>query len=111
MLVAIAAQSQMTINPSQSSKYLNDSVKVCNRIYGGNVQHVSEAGAIVMTMGKNEQDEALLIVFPAMVRKGMSYDPQKKLTNHKVCVSGLITKYDGAPAIVISNEGQIKANF
>jgi len=43
-----------------------------------------------------------------MMRKQMSYDPYAKLVNQKVCITGEISEYNNEPAIIISNENQIK---
>ena len=63
---------------------------------------------LILYMHDSVQNREIEIVFTQSVRKRMSYDPYAKLVNQTVCVTGKITEYNHAPAIIINNENQIK---
>jgi hypothetical protein len=86
-------------------------VTICNIIRGGNVQHVSEDAPIVLFVEDSSSHQKIQLVFSKRVRGKFSYDPEKKLPDHRACVSGKIISQEGAPAIIIKNENQIKTDF
>jgi hypothetical protein len=94
----------------QTSASLKGNVTICNIVQGGNVQHVAEDAPIVLYITDSVSNQKIQLVFSKEVRKKFSYDPEKKLPDHRACVSGKITEQGGSPAIVITNEKQIKTS-
>ena len=86
-------------------------ITICNVIRGGNVQHVSEDAPIVLFIEDSSSHQKIQLVFSKRVRGKFSYDPEKKLPDHRACVSGKIINQDGSPAIIIKNENQVKTDF
>ena len=85
-------------------------VTICNIIHGGNVQHVSEDAPIVLFIEDSSSHQKIQLVFSKKVRGKFSYDPEKKLPDHRACVSGKITEQNGSAAIIITSEKQIKTS-
>jgi len=95
----------------QTSTSLKGQVTICNIIRGGNVQHVSEDAPIVLFIEDSSSHQKIQLVFSKRVRGKFSYDPEKKLPDHRACVSGKITEQNGSAVIIIKNENQIKTDF
>lgn len=95
---------------SKTPTSLSGNVTICNLVQGGNVQHVSEDGPIVLFITDSASNEKVQLVFSKRVRKKFSYDPDKKLSDHRACVSGKIIEQNGSPAIVIKSEKQIETS-
>jgi len=52
--------------------------------------------------------QKIQLIFSKKVRKKFSYDPEKKLPDHRACISGKITNQNGGSAIIINSEKQIE---
>src|SRR5215212_7602715 len=96
-----------TNNPSKPSESKR-TITTCSLIYGGNVEAVSEEGPIVLYIDDSISHQKIRLVFSKKVRKKFSYDPEKKLPNHRACISGKIIDQNGEPTIIIKNEKQIE---
>lgn len=81
---------------------------ICNIVYGGNVQAVSEDAPIALYIDDSLTRQKIKLVFPKRIRKKFPYDPEKKLPDHRACVSGKIRHSGGTAVIVIRSEKQIR---
>ncbi|HEY6975212.1 MAG TPA: hypothetical protein VH396_02915 [Chitinophagaceae bacterium] len=97
-----------TNNSSTAFSKSKQHVTICNLVYGGNVQAISEDAPIVLYIDDSISHQKIQLIFSKKVRKKFSYDPEKKLPDHQACVSGRVTNQNGEPAIIITNEKQIE---
>jgi hypothetical protein len=84
---------------------------ICNLVYGGNVQAVSEDAPIVLYINDSISHKKIQLIFSKKVRRKFSYDPEKKLPDHQACISGRITNRNGGPAITIKMKNKLKQNI
>lgn len=101
-----------TLNVSAQNKtstsYSNGTTTICNLVSEGDGGRIAKDAPLILYMKDSVQNRQLEIVFPEMMRKKMSYDPYARLVNQTVCITGKLSTYNNAPAIIISNENQIK---
>lgn len=105
-LINFTAHAQQSITPEQAAQHINDSVTVCGLIYYSVVPNISKDEPLVLCMGAAAPNQPLSIVVTQIKRNSFSYDPEKKLVNKNVCVSGVIATFRDKPAIMISDEKQ-----
>jgi preprotein translocase subunit YajC len=110
-LISSKCYAQTNRAATQSSLNNGDRITICNLIYGGNVDAVSEDAPVVLFIDDSVSHQKIQLVFLKRVRKKFSYDPEKKLPDHRACVSGRITEENNTPAIIIKSERQIKTDF
>lgn len=96
----------ITIHVNAQSK--STQTTVCNIMQQDQSANVSKDAPLVLYLQDSASNKKLAIVFAQTIIKKMSYDPQAKLVNQKVCVSGIVKSYNNQPAIFINSEKQIK---
>lgn len=101
-------KAQVEINAQQVAQHIGDSVKVCDIILEGKYLYEAKDEPTQLYMGSRQPYPIFTIVIPTAVRMGFKYDPEKKLVNKHVCVTGRITKFEGRPAIYLSDENSIR---
>lgn len=101
-------QAQTSITPKEAKDHMGDSVQVCDRVLGGKYLLQAKDAPARLYIGSRQPNPMLTIVINADVRRLMKYDPEKKLVNKKVCVKGVITTYEGRPAIVLQRPEDIE---
>src|SRR4051794_4253007 len=109
ILLSRTCANAQTNSASQQTTTKNK-VTICNIVYGGNVQHVSQDAPIILLIEDSISHQDIQVVFSKEVRKKFSYDPEKKLPDHRACISGKITDQNGSLAIIITNEKQIETS-
>jgi len=92
----------------KNTTYDGSVTTICSLVQEGDGARVAKDAPLILYMKDSVQNQQMKIVFPQMMRKQMSYDPYAKLVNQKVCITGKISEYNNEPAIIISNENQIK---
>src|SRR4051812_40830655 len=90
-------------NSASQQTTTKNKVTICNIVHRGNVQHVSQDAPIILLIEDSVSHQNIQVVFSKEVRKKFSYDPEKKLPDHRACISGKIIDQNGSPAIIITN--------
>jgi hypothetical protein len=93
---------------AQNKTAVSSQTTICSLISEGDGGRIAKDAPLILYMKDSMQNRQLEVVFPELMRKKMSYDPYAKLVNQTVCITGKISMYNTAPAIIISNENQIK---
>ena len=93
---------------SKTSTSYKGTTTICSLVSESNSGRVAKDAPLVLYMQDSTQNQRVEIVFSKLMRSKMSYDPYGKLVNQTVCITGKISEYNNAPAIIISNENQIK---
>lgn len=101
-------KAQNEIKPEDAAKHMGDSVRVCSVVLEGKYLQQAKDAPTRLFMGSRQPDPDLTIVIPKDVKLRMKYDPEKKLVNKHVCVTGKISSYEGRPAIYVYNENNIE---
>ena len=101
------------INVSAQRKTVSNfksTTTICSLVSEGEGGAVAKDAPLILYMHDSVQNQQIEIVFTQAMHKKMSYDPYAKLVNQKVCITGKLSEYNKAPAIIIHNENQIKTS-
>jgi len=93
---------------NKASTSYKGTTTICSLVSEGNGGRVAKDAPLILYMQDSVQNQRIEIVFSKLMRGKMSYNPYDKLVNQTVCITGKISEYKNAPAIIISNENQIK---
>ena len=99
----ISAQNKIASN-------FKSTTTICSLVSEGEGGMVAKDAPLILYMHDSVQNRQIEIVFTQSMHKKMSYDPFDKLVNQTVCVTGKLSEYNKAPAIIIHNENQIKTS-
>ena len=97
---------QKDIEIEDAAKYVNDSVRICSKIYQGKYLENLKGSPTFLDVGGNYPNAPLTLVIWGNVRKGFHQVPEL-LYGKQVCIYGVIEMYKGKPQIVIKREYQI----
>lgn len=101
-------KAQTEMKPEEAAKHIGDSVRVCDLILEGKYLNEAKDAPTQLYMGSKQPDPMLTIVIPKQVKDRFKYDPEKKLVNKHVCVTGRVSTFEGHPAIYVYSENNIK---
>ncbi len=101
-------KAQVEINAQEAAQHIGDSVQVCDIVLEGKYLYEAKDEPAQLFMGSRLPDPLLTIVIPKNVRMGFNYDPEKKLVNKHVCVTGRVSTFEGRPAIIVRDENSIR---
>ena len=107
LIISVHTKAQTEIKAEDAAKHMNDSVRVCDMILEGKYLDEAKDAPTQLYMGSKQPDPMLTIVIPKAVKDRFKYDPEKKLVNKHVCVTGRITSFEGRPAIYVYSENNI----
>jgi hypothetical protein len=105
-LISFSATAQKNIDIEDVSKYVNDSVIVCSKIYGGKFLENVKGSPTFLDVGAKYPNAPLTLVIWGDIRKQFHQAPEL-LYNKDVCIYGVIKMYKGKLEIVIQREYQI----
>ena len=92
----------------QAAKKVGDSIKVCDKIYGGRFFETSNGSPTLLNMGAAYPASPLTIMIPGEVRIKMGYAPEQELKDKNVCVMGRVILFKEKPEIVVYDISQLK---
>lgn len=95
---------------AQSLKHSTKSTHttICGIVNESDQGRVSIDEPLILYMQDSAMGKQIEIVFTKNMREKMSFDPYLKMVNQSVCITGRITSYNNAPAMIITNEKEIK---
>ena len=99
--------SAQTFSAAQAVLKVGDSIKVCDKIYGGRFFETSKDSPTLLNMGATYPASPLTIMIPGEVRIKMGYAPEQQLKDKNVCVTGKIILFKEKPEIIVYNISQI----
>ena len=93
----------------QAAKKVGDSIKVCDKVFGGRFFETSAGSPTLLNMGAAYPASTLTIMIPGDVRIKMGYAPELQLKDKNVCVEGKVILFKDKPEIIVYNISQIQA--
>ena len=100
--------SAQTFTAEQAASKVGDSIKVCDKIFGGRFFETSKGSPILLNMGAAYPANPLTIMIPGDVRIKMGYAPEQQLKDKNVCVIGRVILFKEKPEIIVYNISQIQ---
>jgi hypothetical protein len=95
---------------NKTTSKFKSTTTICSLVSEGEGGMVAKDAPLILYMHDSVQNRQIEIVFTQAMHKKMSYDPFAKLVNQTVCITGKLSEYNNAPAIIIHNENQIKTS-
>ncbi len=77
--------SAQTLSDEQAAKNVGNSIRVCDKIYGGRFFKTSKVSPTLLNMGAAYPASLLTIMIPGEVRIKMGYSPELHLKEKDVC--------------------------
>jgi len=96
-----------TITAEKAGNFVGKNVLLCDRVNDGHMDNISKDEPTIVYVGDTYETATLLLVFDKNDLKSFSFDPEKKMENHKFCVHGKVAMYKGKPAIYVKSEAQL----
>ena len=100
--------SAQTFTAEQAASKVGDSIKVCDKIFGGRFFETSKGSPTLLNMGAAYPTSPLTIMIPGDVRIKMGHAPEQQLKDKNVCVIGRVILYKEKPEIIVYNISQIQ---
>lgn len=98
----------MQIKIEDAGNHAGDSVKICNKIYGGKYLEGAKNSPTFLNVGGNYPDALLTLVIWNDTRKLFKKPPEEYYKGAQVCITGRIQIVKGKPEIIVSSPNQIK---
>ena len=96
-----------TITAEQIVKFVGKNVQLCDMVKNGHMDNISKDEPTIVYVGDTYETRTLALIFKKEDLKNFSFDPEKKMENHKFCVQGKVAMYKGKPAIYVKSEAQL----
>ncbi len=71
------------------------------------MDNISKDEPTIVYVGDTYETSKLALIFNKNDLKNFSFDPEKKMPNHKFCVHGKVAMYKGKPVIYVKTEAQL----
>ena len=99
--------SAQTFSAEQAVSKVGDSIKVCDKIYGGRFFETSKGSPTLLNMGAAYPASPLTIMIPGEVRIKMRYLPELQLKDKNVCIVGKVILFKEKPEMIVYNISQL----
>jgi hypothetical protein len=96
-----------TITAERIGSFVGKNVQLCDMVKNGHLDNISKDEPTVVYVGDTYETRTLALIFDKNDLKNFSFDPEKKMPNHKFCVNGKVAMYKGKPAIYVKSEAQL----
>jgi micrococcal nuclease len=105
-LWSLRAFSQKTIEAKDAAKHINETVTICDKVYGG--KYFGASNMTLLDVGGAHPNEYLTLVIKGDDNKKFKGQADEIFRNKKICVTGKIIDYKGKPEIEITEPDQIR---
>ena len=105
--VSFYCASAQTFTAEQAAKKVGDSIKVCDKIYGGRFFETSNGSPTLLNMGAAYPASPLTIMIPPDVRAKLGSAPEQQLKDKNICVIGKVILFKEKPEIIVYNISQM----
>ena len=108
--ISLNVLSQKEVKLDDIGKHVGDSVRVCDKVYGGIFLERRNGTPTFLNVGGSYSNHLLTIVIWPEVRKEFTEKPEEFYKDKKVCVVGKVELFRDKPQIVLHSKGQIIIN-
>lgn len=106
-LASVSAFAQKEIKIEEAKNRSGDSVKICNKIYGGKFLENSKSELTLMDFGAKYPNSLMTLVIENADRNLFKPTPELYYKDKAVCVTGVIKVFKEKAEIVLHNPSQI----
>jgi len=96
------------ISWSEAINHVGETMKVCGTVAGAHWANTSKGKPSFLNVGKPYPDPArFIVIIWGSNREKFSQPPEKYYNGKTICVTGLITQYNGMPEVEVKAPDQI----
>lgn len=106
-LLFFKATAQIPITDAR--KHLNEKVSICDKVY--DIRAMQNNGQLVLSFGAKYPKQLLSVVIPAAARSKFGEHPEGGFKDNIICVTGIVTMYEGKLLITVTDPSQLKAAY
>lgn len=106
LVLGYSASAQTKIPAKDAAKHLNETLMVCDKVYGTKL--IEASGMVLMDLGGAHPNQLLTVVIKGEDRGKFKDKPEEYFKGREICVTGKIIDYKGKPEIVVSDPADIK---
>jgi micrococcal nuclease len=96
------------ITAKDVAKYVGDTVQFCSEVYSTRFYEGTKNKPTILVLRSNISEPLLTVLIPGADRQTFAGTPETIYADRRVCISGLVQLYNGAPQIVVHKREQIK---
>lgn len=98
----------VSIKPEEALQYVGHVKTVCGRVASAHYAASSRGQPTFLNLNKPYPHHVFTVVIWGRDRSKFPTPPESAFRNKDICVTGLITEYQGVPQIVVNEPSQIR---
>ena len=107
--VALQIAAQERISPAEAAKYVGKNATVCGQVASANFSARSRRRPTFLNLDRPYPNHIFTALIWGDDRAKFSTPPETAYSGKKICVTGMVSIYQGKPEIVVRNPSQIIA--
>jgi hypothetical protein len=107
LIIALQIAAQERISPSEAAKYVGKNATVCGQVASSNYSARSRRRPTFLNLDRPYPNHIFTALIWGEDRDKFPTPPEKVYSGRKICVTGMISSYQGQPQIVVRNSSQI----
>ena len=105
-LFAFKASAQTTIAVKNASKHIGQTVKICDKVFGGKL--IPSSNTSLLTIGGYDPNQPLTVMITGAARAKFKGKPEVDYLGKDIIVTGKLVAYKGKPEIIVSDPKQLQ---
>ena len=101
------SDAQIPIKLEDVNRHIGDTVKICNKIYGGNYFNRLPGNLTYLYVGNDYPDNLLAVKIAKEDRENFEDRPEMMYAYKDVCITGKLELDKGKPVIIVKKPEQI----
>ncbi len=93
---------------ADAGKHLNEKVSIVDKVYD---IRATQGEGLMLSLGAKYPNQLLTVIIPGASRPRFAANAEGALKGRIVYVSGIVTNYEGKPAITVTDSTQLKVAF
>jgi hypothetical protein len=107
LIIALQIAAQERIQPSEAAKYVGKNATVCGQVASSSYSARSRRRPTFLNLDRPYPNHIFTALIWGEDRDKFSPPPENAYSGKKICVTGMISSYQGQPQIVVRNPSQI----
>jgi hypothetical protein len=105
-LFAVKASAQSTVSATDAAKHIGKTVTICEKVFNG--KQIASSNITLLYLGGYYPNQALTVIIKDADKSKFKGRPEVDDKGKDFSVTGQLITYNGKPAIVVNDPGQLK---
>lgn len=106
--VALAQEAPRMVTADEARKHVGSVVTVCDSVASATYVSRSNGRPTFLNLGRAYPNQIFTVVIWGEVRDQFPEPPERAFRNRRICVTGRVTTYRGAPQIVVREPSAVR---